>query len=291
MTALTIFHLFPHLPRDIQLVIWDLYESGPGMRHKFTVGYGKLTHTTIDPSHNKYISNTAGENDPAELRLDPFCKYKFDKIELSNADDYPAPPNMDPEEKLEECELRRWYSARSKSWLVTQPTSNVYADLERDVFYLNRNYCPLLDSPQGGAEGDMFRDQPAACWMPKQLSQARHVAVPLFFGHSNVHHRDLWLTLGILGQYQNLKTVYIVVRPVANLPDRVELMRRVGELPRDVFGFVALNTFLQAFRERRNIDFIRRISYWQDSFMRRRPDLCQRARVIPVVDACFDASW
>ncbi|KAF3009100.1 hypothetical protein E8E14_009463 [Neopestalotiopsis sp. 37M] len=290
------FHLFPLLPRDIQLIIWDVYESCPGMRHKFTVGYSKITHTTVDVSQSRFISNIAVEGDPEEMRLDPFCKYKFNKIQLSNPDIDPASWTSDTRPEPEVVKyLKRIQEA---SLPARQSTSFVYVDLERDLLYLEN----IHDDPPtvlANKEWALIKDLPPSCWMPLGLSQARHLAIPIPTDISGPNFsviRYTWPNFELYDQWPHLETVYLVVRPHAHRQEGQDIMKRAREMPRDAFGFVMLESFYEhalASKESNTI-FLRQFRYWQHQllhrFSRNFPVIWHKARVLAVFDTCFDAT-
>lgn len=273
------FTYFPLLPRDTQLMIWELYEAS-GIRHHLIIGHRQIAYAAIDPSHdNALIPNDAGEDDPLEVRLDPFCKHKFTKIKLATPA-FSAPPGTG--------NVSIW-ARLGDNWPATERPSYMYADLERDVFYVAKTRAETQLDPRGGC----LELYPAVCWMPEALSQVRHIAVPV--GGDRMHGAFLHLE-----DFPNLRTVRVVLRrrqQEYTRPDADAFLRRLRGLPRDAFGFVELHPFCDAFG---GAD-----TAWRTTFnlfgMKidkiRRAEWCNRYTVkdgvekIPVVDTGFDGEW
>ncbi|KAK6208390.1 hypothetical protein LQW54_006871 [Pestalotiopsis sp. IQ-011] len=272
------FTYFPLLPRDIQLMIWELYEASPvAIRHHLTIGHRQIAYAALNPSNdNDLLRNEAGEDDPAEVRLDPFCKHKFTKIKLATPA-FSVPPGAG--------DVSIWARLGDK-WPVTEQPSYVYADLERDVFFVAMMRNESLSIPRVGCL-DFY---PAVCWIPEALSRVRNIAVP---ANGDKMHE----TFRHLEGFPNLRTVRVVLRLKQRACVSVDghaFLRRTRDLPRDAFGFVELHRFCAAFNRTDTAYEITWDLFGMGIEKIRSASWCNRYSVndgvekIPVVDAPFD---
>lgn len=162
----------------------------------------------------------------------------------------------------------------------------MYADLERDVFYMAKTRAVTQLDPRGGC----LEFYPAVCWMPEALSQVRHIAVPV--GGDRMHGAFVHFE-----DFPNLRTVRVVLRrrqQEHTRPGADTFLRRLRDLPRDAFGFVELHRFCDAFGGADTAWRTTHHFFGMKIDKIRRAEWCNRYTVkdgvekIPVVDGCFD---